>query len=153
MDPQPMKYIPQQGQTCLVSALAMALEIEYIDVVKMLGHDGTKIQDGGMTGIHPQEVIDVLIKQGVIMVIIEQHPSFVPHNTLNTVSLWDELHREARFRNYIKGRNSVLIGENNQGGPHAVAYDGDKIFDPASSIQYPLEDFTIKEAWLFFHTL
>lgn len=148
-----MIYVEQRGQTCLIAALAMALSIEYEDVVKMLGHDGTSMRGGGMTGIHPQEVIDALLPQGVIMVIIEQHPSFVPHETINTVGLWDEIHRERRFLNYVKNRHSVLIGKNKQGGPHAVAYDGEKVFDPASCVRYPLEDFTIKEAWLFFHIL
>lgn len=153
MNMQPMQHIMQRGQTCLIAALAMAWGTGYDTVVTMLGHDGTRIQDGGLSGIHPQEVIDIVSHNDVAMVIIEYHPTYKPKDTEIIKSVWTDEQRETRLRKHLENRWTVLIGQNKHGAPHAVAYDGKEIFDPASSIRYPLEDFTIKEAWLFFHTL
>ena len=142
-----MTYVGQRGQTCLIAALAMVWDIKFEEVVKMIGHTGVP------QGIHNQEVVDAILKQGMAMVIIEAHPAIVDPLTKKIESMWTENQRDRRFEEYLKNRKAVLIGVNKQGAPHAVAYDGEDVFDPASSVRYPLEDFTIKEAWLFFHIL
>lgn len=142
-----MTYVGQRGQTCLIAALAMVWDIGFEEVVTMLGHNGVT------SGIHTQEVVDAVLKQGMAMVIIEAHPAIVDPVTNKIKSMWTEDQRDRRFQEYLKNRKAVLIGANKQGAPHAVAYDGEKVFDPASCVRYLLTDFNIKEAWLFFHIL
>lgn len=149
-----MKHILQQGQTCLVASLAMVWDKSYDEVVSLVGHDGTKIQYLGakypLRGIHTQEIVDVAWHLGMAMIVIEQFPQLgaIVDGDVETQLIADVDVLTTRMLSYLHNRRAVLLGPNATGGPHAVAYDGEIVYDP-SGTKYPVLDFGIREAWLF----
>lgn len=149
-----MKHIMQRGQTCLIASLAMVLDKSYDEVVKLIGHDGTEVAYQGavypLRGIHTQEAMNLAWGLGLAMVVVETFPQLgaMVGGQVESQLIDGSTRLQARMYTYLDRRRAVLLGLNATGGPHAVAYDGEIVFDP-NGTQYPLADFGIREAWLF----
>lgn len=151
-----MRLIEQQGYNCIIASLAMVWKLEFDEVVKLIGHDGTSLQfpasDRPYVGIHSQEVLDVALKRGDAMVIIQFYPMQGPGDGKGAKLVWTAASCYRRFRDYLINKHSVLIGETEGGRGHAVAFDGLQVYDPNCVIE-SLSDFEIREAWQFHRIL
>ena len=147
-----MELIEQQGETCIIASLAMVWGCTFAEVVEELGHDGTALEfpDSAFPGrgIHAQEVMDIAYRRGYAMTIIQLFPVHGPADGKGSRLAWKEADCLLRLKMYLCSHNSVLIGRNDMGNTHAVAWDGLQVYDPAKGI-YSIADFTIKSIWQF----
>jgi hypothetical protein len=95
----------------MVYAAAMVLDITPEEVLRGLGHDGTR-------GAHMQELQRIALMHDKIFALIEFLPVLNGElvDVWGTTSVWD-------------GKVGIILGLND-GRPHAVAWDGDRILDP-----------------------
>lgn len=151
-----MQLIKQRGYTCVIASLAMVWKLEFDQVVNLFGHDGTELTFPGSRrpekGIHSQEVLDVALKRGYAMVVIQFYPVQGPGDGKGERLVWYKFRCQDRFHDYLINCYSVLIGKNKEGRPHAVAFDGLQVYDPDKGI-YSTADFEIREAWQFHRIL
>jgi hypothetical protein len=118
-----MELIKQNGNTCLITASAMLLGVRPSVIISCLGHDGQELnEEGKMTGVHPQEIIDFafnyLVKK---LLYIERHPYIQNGDIPNAVYQFSK----SRFFNYLVQCEGVLITQS-----HAVAWDKKMVYDP-----------------------
>jgi len=147
-----MKLLKQNGDHCLVYSLAMVLDEEPEVLMGEIGHDGQEIwwpdNKNPKRGVHIQECIDCCLRRGYGLVPIELFPCSAPVDAPQDYRyIYDTIEATSRFMNNIADERGIIIGINNQGNGHAVAWDGEMIHDPIGKI-YPLEDFNIRECWM-----
>lgn len=140
---------------CLVYSAAMVLDISADDLIAEIGHDGLAIwwpeMEGNKKyrGHHIQEIIDCFLRHHKALVPIEYIPAVAPEGRPDLMMLHVMKNLDERFWEAIINRKAILIGQNEVGNGHAVAWDGMKIFDPVGKI-YNIKDFKIAEAWVCF---
>ena len=138
-----MKLLKQPNRwSCLPTAFAMLLDITVEEVVVALGHDGSELIYPGHSepycrrSFHIQEMIDVCLLRNIGIVQIERAPVSEALGATYNVPV-----PKARMEFYLSKFPGVLIGVGSiSGKPHAVAWNGSKIFDP-NGTTYPLSNF------------
>ena len=159
----------KNGQ-CMLYALAMLLNESPESLIEEIGHDGlTKVWNDlpepyCYPGFHIQEVIDVLFKRKQALVCVDAMPTTTPH-PLTLVKFKvrkspdphfmfnNVLAAAVRIKQYLENRQAILVGETKKGSPHAVAWDGQKVYDSRGKI-YGLTlddkncDFQIRTAYI-----
>ena len=110
-----MKHLIQQGKLCTVYAAAMVFNVEPDEILKSLGHDAKK-------GVHMQELQRFAIGRGEGLVLFE----FKPVLEEEPIDVWQE-----PLTPLDLGYSGIILGYTLAGAPHAVAWDGEKIFDPS----------------------
>jgi hypothetical protein len=144
--------MPKGKHQCLVFSLAMLLDEDVDVLIQELGHDGMqKVFKGPVphcyNGHHMQEIIDVCIGRGHSLTPVEYFSRFASAiDPEDWRALYPSEDAALRFSRLIANRRGILIGCY-RGHGHAVAWDGDIIWDP-NGIQYPLSDFKPLECWL-----
>ena len=104
-----------------------------------MGHDGMEMwwpkqrQPFCFRGFHIQEILDVAITYGLMLMPIEPYPV----SNGRVVNLGED-----RFENYMKMYPGIVVGES-----HAVAWDTQKYFDPKYGLDVNIIDFSIRELW------
>lgn len=123
--------------SCLPTAFAIALNIPVKKLIETLGHDGSEIifedypEPQGRRGFHTSELIDYCLRHHNLKV------SLIPI----AVRLWSSDQKffydlytpeqiSERLALYLKAPRAVVLEPN-----HAVAWDGEKVFDPKGSIR------------------
>ncbi len=128
---------------CAATAFAMVLGVDVQDVFKMTGHDGTRKLWPEVTdertnrgGHHIQELIDLSYNLGFMTVPIDAYPMFghFTPSVLRKPPLWSEEKCLKRLEIYLKNNYGILWGTVGFNMGHAVAWDGDKVYDPRGSI-------------------
>lgn len=105
--------------SCLPCAFAMALDETFEEMIFHLNHDGSEIIRPDMPeplcrkAFDVNELLQVAIQLGYGFIALPKPP--------------DKL-------------KAVLLGETKNGVPHAVAWTGNRVYDPAGG-RYPLSDF------------
>lgn len=127
----------------------MALDMD-ID----LGHDGSEIIWDGLPdnysrrNFHIQEIIDFCWKRGILLVPIEPCPASIPPVEGVAPYIIPFENPDERFSEYIKGNIAVFEGVMQETKKrHAVAWDGEKIFDPSGKI-VTFHNFAVETCWL-----
>ncbi len=112
-------------RNCLAIAAAMALELEYKELIERIGHDGQAIifpdlpDPGRRQGFHIQEIIDVAIDLGVAVTPIEA----LPYSTPDGVKVYGVNFKVERFQNHLKNARGVITGMKKT-WRHAVFWEG-----------------------------
>lgn len=134
------------GNVCLIYSSAMVLGIDANTLMSEIGHSGTEMisDDTGYKhphGVHIQEIQDAAIKRGKVFVEIHRWPRLSWRN--HHYEYMDVRKADERFWNLLAGRLAILVTDAPPGG-HAVAWDGEKIYNPARGIVQLDDD---KERW------
>ena len=131
---------------CLLTSAAMVLGKTNAEMIELIGHDGGAIVFDGMPGptkrqgFHIQEVIKVALALGVAVTAIE----VLPCSTTDGKNNFDILFRDTpaeRLGWHMNNSIGIITGQGRR-FPHAVAWDGARIFDPQGRI-YGFDDIKI----------
>lgn len=106
----------------------MALDLPVQYVIEQVGHDGSAIvwdlpEPHCRRGFHPQELIRVAWNHGFSVTPFEGYPQLKSGETPITI------YNTKIVEEVMRGTPGVLIGHR-----HAVAWDGESIFDPNGQI-------------------
>lgn len=139
-----MRLIKQSGPHCLVTSAAMILDTDPEIIHKEIGGDGTSIvwEPNGMRGIHIQEIQDCCKRRSKMIAPIEMTPYLAPDAEHQPFRVFPEKLELLRFTNHIINHRAILITPN-----HAVAWDGENVFDPQGFIKSIFE-YNVQEAWV-----
>lgn len=117
----------------------MTLDIQVLDLIQRVGHDGSEIvwpgnpEPHNRRGFHPQEMIHVAYRLDKRVITFEKNPTSVGLEDSQEFSI--STHQES-WRYYLEEEIGVLAGYFN-GRSHAVAWDGMRLIDN-DGIFYPL---------------
>ena len=142
-----MNHLVMSKPQCVLYSAAMVMDIDVDYLVGILGHDGLGVENGEMVGIHMQEIQTAYylmfgeMLSSVELIPVSQRKVDLPHYIVCKMA------PSKRLTYMIAGHRAILLGENKRGAYHAVAYDGETIFDPVGK-KYPLDDFALQEAWV-----
>jgi hypothetical protein len=135
----------------------MALDDDVDTLERIIGHDGSEIihpelkSPGNRKGFHWQEIIDAALVLNHAVVPIEARPIQTATGTDSYEIKFNGFETtEERLLTYLEHTKGVLAGVAPSGYWHAVAWDGEQVYDPQGRV-YPLEDIKIgiQIYWLF----
>lgn len=141
---------------CSAAALAMVLDEDYDFVIKEIGHDGSEIihpnllPPGCRKGFHMQELIEVALDLNYPVTPIEVLPVQTATGSDEHIVEFPKYYsHEKRLRFHLRQGKGIIIGKLEKYW-HAVAWDGENVFDPRGQI-YPFSDCKINVAtfWRF----
>ncbi len=137
--------------SCLPTAFAMALDVKVGMILKWLGHDGSVVarpelpEPDCYLGFHIQELVGYAWWLGFATTPFEARPRSVVGDQVVPIEF--AAGNAQRLINVMQGRVGVLTGQSlPRGNHHAVAWDGQKIYNPNGTIQ-TLDDFAIGTFW------
>ena len=131
-----MKIIKQPNPwSCLPTALAMVLDESSYDLIKEIGHDGSEEivfspRRKGKKGFHIQELTKLCCKRRKALIQFDRYVN-IHHSEGITVSFSDDIEYIYTLMHDNKG---ILLGQTKDNKDHAVAWDGEKIYDPNGTI-------------------
>lgn len=146
-----MKLLKQKGSTCLIYSAAMVLDVTPEEIIKYIGHNGEEIiwkdmnSPHNLRGVHIQELQDFAKTKGLVFAHIEGLPSIGPDKKHSKV-IFNEDVGIRRFESWIDGRKAIIIVSASK-SMHAVAWDGEKVFDPRGYIK-SIDEYDVYEGWL-----
>jgi len=152
-----MKLITSPNSwSCSAAALAMVLNIDFDETIKMIGHDGSeKINPqlrapGCYKGFHMQELIEVALERGYAVTPIEACPvQTATGDDEYDVKIKKYVSPEARLVYYMLENCGILMGKLNRYW-HAVAWDSTMIHDPRGQIyRYDECQINVGTFWCF----
>ncbi len=132
--------------SCLITSFAMILNIPVEEAIKMVGHDGIKIDHEGnrlLKGYHVQEIIDLCISLEYSVTCIQAIPELEDFGLVYKDG-------KSRLIDYLERFSGVLIGLAGT-KRHAVAWNHEEcqIYDPNNTIYIPTKDrFSIESFWI-----
>lgn len=140
-----MKLLKMSSNQCLIFSAAMVLGEHPEDLCTEIGHDGLDIvfplpPPACYRGHHIQEIQDLFLARGKCLYEVELNPLSGHPDSTRYVRPYDN--PRARFERLIKNRQGILVS-----GTHAVAWDGEIIYDP-NGRNYGLEKFNPIMAFL-----
>lgn len=136
--------------SCLPTAFAMVLGKSLIELVHEIGHDGSEViwpdspDPYCRRGFHVQELINVLYHYGLTATPFEACPCSISKGSVSPYSVPLD---PKRLEYIMTETHGVITGTTLDGQPHAVAWNGSKIFDP-NGTKYGLEKFILETYWL-----
>ncbi len=152
-----MKLIKQPNSwSCTAAAAAMAFDCEIVDITFLVGHNGSEIIHCNLLapacfkGFHMQEIVDIGLRHGFSMTLIEARPVQTPDGKHEyDITKWGLFHDcEQRFSSYINNNQGILIGKAREFW-HAVAFNKGIIFDPRGRIyNYDRCDLIVESLWI-----
>jgi len=118
----------------------MALDVHYLEIIGFCGHDGSEIvfpddvDPHRRRAFHAQEMLTFALHSGKFVTPIEKRPS-----SMNKYgSLFALPEQELYIRDFMSMYTGVIVGHV-RGNPHAVAWDGNLIYDP-NGTSYEMSD-------------
>lgn len=138
--------------SCLLDAFALALDIPSMLIEKAIGHDGGAIiwpdlpEPLCRQAFHIQEMIDVALENGWVVVPIEAMPACRPNATAMVFRIRGMKESVSRLRYYMQSSIGVLTGTTLEGKRHALCWSHNDVIDPAGRITH-LNDFNIETFW------
>lgn len=140
-----MKLIKgKSNRDCFLVAAAMVLGVEPEDLTKKIGHDGGQVvfpntrEPYCFRGFHRQEIIDCAVSYRYSVMSVESKPGHVPFVGDDPPFYLE--HNKYRLTAYLNRFVGIIGGVTQGRSAHAVAWDGEFIYDPVGLI-YNLEDF------------
>lgn len=134
--------------SCTGAAFAMCFDISWDRMVRMVGHDGSEPNfygDEDSRGFALQEMVLVGLQLGYAVINIELHPRIT--NKVGGVEKFITL----QGLDDIKRMKSLMANRGVLGyGNHAVAWDGEKVYDPRG---YITADFKIPQIFFLISKL
>ena len=117
--------------SCIATAMATVLDIDVVDLMHRVGHEGSQIMGGAVParrGFHVQELIDVAWRMGCYVTRIDMMPQSEgnpPWPIEFPVGNWP------RFRRYVENTQGVLLCRTSAGKGHALVNDMGNLYDPS----------------------
>lgn len=148
-----MKLILQKNRwSCVVTSFAMVLDVPVLSILEIVKHDGSEIywpelpEPNCRRGFHIQEMIDVCYLLGALVTPFQARPTSISAgaNFLRIPQTF--VSPEERITRALT-KKGILIGETLDGQKHAVAWDGERVFDPAGGIS-DIALFQIETFWM-----
>lgn len=140
--------------SCLLTSFAMAYDMPVVDLVDLVGHDGSEIMwphlapPNNRRGFHIQELIMAGNSMGYTVTPFEPRPVLTSADMLLQgepkpldLNRWLE-----RFMAIMAIGIGVLTGQTNTGARHAIACNMGKPFDPSGQIT-DLDSFQVQCYW------
>ena len=131
----------------------MTLGVPIDELIKMVGHDGSEIiwpelpEPLRRRGHHPQEMIYAAYMLGFSVTPFEAFPVSLGKRGANPFVVPMIPQAEERMRRLMHGDRGVITGQSPKRFPHAVAWTGHAIIDPAEG-GYEIDDFHMEVFWL-----
>lgn len=130
--------IQPNAWSCMPTALAMVLNLRPTDVIKVIGHDGSKICSNEQEplcrrGFDYNEIFDVCYKIGVPVGLVATKPVSV-HEQM----IYEEQRAYARIGSLLQKHRGIILGLVD-GKSHAVAWDTHMVHDP-TGYKYEIDD-------------
>lgn len=146
------------GWSCLAASFATILGCSFKGLILEVGHDGSEIVFPGLPdpycrrSFHIQEMIDCCDLLNLSVTPFEAQPVSLPSVPEPFVGKWNAYKLDfdgnaRRLMNKLENRIGVITGVNLRGAPHAVAWDGQNILDPASGETYGVHLFSVQTFW------
>ena len=129
--------------SCLPTAFASVLNVPVELMIAQIGHDGSEITHAGLPeplkrrGFHPQECIEVCMRDGMAVTQIEVNPCAVPAEAGAylgrgvTPKMFSTITGEScqnRFERHLFNSRGVIDCRTRFGRGHALAYEGYETF-------------------------
>lgn len=123
--------------SCLLASFAMVLDETCEQLIKEIGHDGSEVvfpeeeDPFARRAFHIQELIDCCERRHLAVTPIDFHPI----STCGRQGRYEVDINEGpsvRFQRHLHKRVGVITGLNLNSAPHAVAWNGLMILDPAT---------------------
>lgn len=132
----------------------MVLDIPVSKIIADVGHDGSDImwpqlpEPRCRRAFHIQELIQVSYDLGYLVTPFEAVPLLTAGDGIIDIQFKEA--PKQRFQRIMRGNYGVITGATPQGSPHAVAWNGDVIFDTNEKI-YPISNFVLDTFWMLSH--
>lgn len=141
----------QQAQpnnwSCLPTAFASILEVSVKDFINLTGHDGSEViwpklaSPRCFRSWHVQELIKVCLSLGYAVTQIDR--------TVQTAPQPNETPYQICFCNYfywlIANTTGVVSVMTHKGNGHALAFENNHVFDPATGRETLINNFTLQD--------
>lgn len=129
--------------SCLPTAFASVLNVEVDLVIAQIGHDGSEITHAGLPeplkrrGFHPQECIEICLRDGLAATLVEVNPCAVPSaqpglmTAAHSPKMFSRIEGEScqnRFERHLFNTRGVIDCRTRGGLGHALAYEGYETF-------------------------
>jgi hypothetical protein len=139
---KPMELQKQPTEwACLPTAFAMCLGMPVAELISDLGHDGSEPFWEGYEGVHNvrafhhQELYDYCLKKNKPVTMIDAMPALIHYvGTGHVKNFWDDNKNSDRLMYYLDRYHGVLHGLTNFKAGHAIAWNGEKCYDPRGFI-------------------
>ncbi len=129
--------------SCIATAFSMALGIPFAQFIGMIGHDGgcQPYDDKRFhLGFHIQECIDICFRLGFACTEIQYYYGSRPFaESQESIPVYSLEDCGLRFATYLKLSTLGVLGGIGKQFSHAVAWDGNFIYDPRGQV-YPFEE-------------
>lgn len=126
--------------SCLPASVAMVLDIDIKELIRLIGHDGGEIifpdlpSPGKYRGFHLSEVIPIALSMSFAVTPIDARPCSTPDGEHDfEVHFTDSPEKRIQFQMFCNP--GILTGKMRKWN-HAVAWDGYQIYDPIGKV-YP----------------
>lgn len=139
-----MQLLKQHSGLCLLYSAAMVLDTSPERLIELIGHDGLDQpwlpEDSRQVAHTPDEIQDCCLALGKCLYPISAYPFSTPEKgRISPRPIWSQEMAIQRFESHIHGQRGILIGTTMNNVGHAVAWDGESIYDPRGQC-YSLKD-------------
>lgn len=127
------------SHSCGLASLAMLLDSDPSDLVLELGHNGGEViwpnddEPECFRGFHTQEFVDICFRRNMALIEIIAQP-FIFNRSGEPRQILELSEADSRIQSYMTGTPGIIIGVIESGARHAVAWDGEKVYDPIGYI-------------------
>jgi hypothetical protein len=138
--------------SCLPTSFAMACRVPVESFLKLIGNDGSEIirleepEPLKRRGFHVQECIYVAYTFGYMTTPFEAEPILTIGRGVDCAITFPNGNRQ-RMIDLVAGSIGVLTGTTMSGQPHAVAWNGNRVYNPKGEIT-TIDEFNIQTFWL-----
>lgn len=138
---------PANNWSCMPFALAMALDVPVEDIIRLVGHDGSHHPwpvpfQFVRAGFHIHEIIDVafLYYRRLLCPFVREPTVTCDERCPEIPAKFVGTDTDARWRWALRNNTGIMTGQMmDTGVGHAVAWDGQKIYDPRGYV-YSYDD-------------
>ncbi len=135
--------------SCLITSFAIVLKCSVAKLVRLVGHDGSKVQwpelkePNCRRGFHIQEMIDCAWALGYAVTAFEAMPALMSSPDSAIIAAFTEDFARHRFMRQIFGGCGVLAGVLKNGNRHAIASIKGEMWCPSTYRYIDSDDFII----------
>lgn len=145
MQPTPNKW------SCLAASFAIALDVDLATLLSEVGHDGSEIifphlpEPFCRRAFHYQEFIQSCLQRSRACVLIEAIPLLGTTIDNQVLPIYVSGGNMMRMKKLMEDHQGVLVGDNSEGNPHAVAWNRQSCYDPNGCRIYSADMFGVRE--------
>jgi hypothetical protein len=148
-----MKHLLSPNRwSCVATSFAMVLDVPLETIIQIVKHDGSQKfwenlpEPRCRRGFHIQEMIDLCFLLGALVTPFQARPTSISDGASCLripETFWSPKERIERALKHP----GVIQGETFEGQQHAMAWDGQRLYDPGGKI-VSLEMFQLEVFWL-----